>query len=142
MVREGMVAVALLRGQDVAVDPLWWTRLGPLGRLLEAPFRPSRTPLLVISIPRSGSSWVGEVLGTVPGALYLREPFNQLHLATGGERTLFRVTPGTGPDAAPAAYERAGERVFSARPTFFRRPKTSCSRRTSGRSRGAGTGVS
>lgn len=115
-----MVAVAMLRGQDVAVDPLWWTRLGPLGRLLEAPLRPHRTPLLVISIPRSGSSWVGGVLGSAPGALYLREPFNQLHLAAGGEQTLFRVAPGVGPDAAPAAYERAGECVFSARPTFPR----------------------
>jgi len=36
-----------------------------------------RPPLLVLSFPRSGSSWVGETLGVATNASYLREPVTQ-----------------------------------------------------------------
>ncbi|HZO49353.1 MAG TPA: hypothetical protein VFB26_04325 [Gaiellaceae bacterium] len=35
--------------------------------------------VLVVGVPRSGTSWVGRVLGSTPGATYLREPDNHEH---------------------------------------------------------------
>ena len=70
-------------------------------------------PLLVISIPRSGSSWVGEALGTTPGTLYLREPINQVHLAT-SEGTLIPIDPAS----PPPTYVDAAARVFARNPDF------------------------
>ncbi|WP_448250484.1 sulfotransferase domain-containing protein [Thalassotalea agariperforans] len=37
-------------------------------------------PILVVSLPRSGSSWVGKVLGSGERALYLREPITRTYL--------------------------------------------------------------
>ena len=44
-----------------------------LGRLF--PFR--KPAILLLSYPRSGSSWAGKVLGLSPDVAYLREPINQ-----------------------------------------------------------------
>lgn len=41
----------------------------------------SRVPVLVVGVPRSGSSWVGRVLGSTTGAAYLGEPDNHEHSA-------------------------------------------------------------
>lgn len=51
-----------------------WARLGAITRVLcrLAPTR--RPPVLVLSFPRSGASWVGAVLGGAPDALFLHEP--------------------------------------------------------------------
>jgi hypothetical protein len=37
----------------------------------------SRTPVLVTGAPRSGSTWVGNVLALAPGTGYVHEPFNR-----------------------------------------------------------------
>ncbi|MEO8355905.1 MAG: sulfotransferase domain-containing protein [Chloroflexota bacterium] len=37
-------------------------------------------PVLILSYPRSGSSWVGKILATSPGAAYLREPITQQYM--------------------------------------------------------------
>jgi hypothetical protein len=39
----------------------------------------SRSAVLVVGVPRSGSSWVGRVLGSTPDAVYLGEPDNHEH---------------------------------------------------------------
>jgi hypothetical protein len=39
----------------------------------------STQPVLIISMPRSGSSWVGKVLSHSTDTLYLREPISQAH---------------------------------------------------------------
>jgi hypothetical protein len=39
------------------------------------PFK--RPPILLLSYPRSGSSWIGRILSTSPDVAYLREPVNQ-----------------------------------------------------------------
>lgn len=46
------------------------------------PFR--KPPVLLLSYPRSGSSWAGKILGTSPNAVYLREPVTQPYLKKGG----------------------------------------------------------
>jgi hypothetical protein len=39
----------------------------------------THAPVLVVGVPRSGSSWVGRVLGSTPGSAYLNEPDNHQH---------------------------------------------------------------
>ncbi len=45
-------------------------------------------PILVVSFPRSGSSWLGSRLGLSSNAAYLREPINTSFLSSGGQDTL------------------------------------------------------
>jgi hypothetical protein len=54
-----------------------------VSRLLARAIRPQRPALLIVSLPRSGSSWVGHILGLSSSALYLREPINVSYLASG-----------------------------------------------------------
>ncbi len=63
--------------RDASTLPVAWSRYGRLSASL-ARLRPTAgPPVLVLSLPRSGSSWVGETLGFAPDALYLREPLSQ-----------------------------------------------------------------
>lgn len=57
--------------------PNRWVNHGPVSRLAARVIRPKGPPVLVLSIPRSGSSWVGEMLGSASDAMYLREPVTQ-----------------------------------------------------------------
>jgi hypothetical protein len=65
------------------------------------------TPVLVVGAPRSGTSWVGRVLGSTEGATYLGEPDNHEHTPFALRAKL--GVPGyfyPAPDAGAAAYER------------------------------------
>jgi Sulfotransferase domain len=68
-----------------------------LGRAL--PVR--RSPVLVLGMPRSGTTWIGRTLGEAPNALYFNEPVSEVHVAEQGRATFFEVDP----SAAPASYE-------------------------------------
>ena len=83
-------------------------RRGPPG----APIRTAG--ILIISLPRSGSSWVGSILGAAGNAIYLREPLNQNHLAAGGTGTVFEIDA----QAPPPAYAAAASAAFRAMPAF------------------------
>jgi hypothetical protein len=97
------------------LSPVPWARLGAassgLARLL-----PTRQPaVLVLSLPRSESSWVGATLGRGIDALYLREPMTQAMVqARGPGDPLLKVDPG----APPAAYARYAHRAFLGPPDF------------------------
>ena len=56
-------------------SPVRWGRFPGLTGMLARALSPAEPPVLVVSLPRSGSSWVGEVLGAAPDAMYLREPW-------------------------------------------------------------------
>jgi Sulfotransferase domain len=58
-------------------SPVAWAKHGMISRLIARAFRPTSPPVLVLTLPRSGSSWVGSMLGSAPDALYLREPLTQ-----------------------------------------------------------------
>jgi len=98
---------------------LYWARLGPVSTYLARQLKPQEPPTLVLSMPRSGSSWVGETLGHAPNALYLREPISQRHLShcrrTGREPTVvFDVDPAT----ASPVYAQAAQVAFLGLPLF------------------------
>lgn len=53
-----------------------------------AQFIPLKSPpILVLSLPRSGSSWIGATLGAAPNAIYLREPITQSLAGKSGHQT-------------------------------------------------------
>lgn len=61
--------------------PVNWARWGVVSSFLARKLKTAAPPILVFSLPRSGSSWVGEILGNASNALYLREPMTQSNLA-------------------------------------------------------------
>ena len=71
-------------GLGRGVSPVRWARWGPLSRVLGAVVPLARPAVLILSLPRSGSSWVGSVLGRSGASLYLREPMTQTTLAVEG----------------------------------------------------------
>lgn len=50
-------------------------------------------PVLVLSFPRSGSSWLGAKLALSANSAYLREPINSEFLSLGGRNTLKSIIP-------------------------------------------------
>lgn len=71
-----------------------WARFGVLSKLLSAVNPYQRPPVLIISIPRSGSSWVGETLGFAQNAMYLHEPINQsYHQSSADKESIFYIEP-------------------------------------------------
>ena len=75
----------MVNAQRVAA-PVPWARSKTLSQLLINFIRPRQPTVLVLSLPRSGSSWAGEALGCAIDALYLREPVTQ------SDHTLHRLT--------------------------------------------------
>ncbi|MBK9093899.1 MAG: sulfotransferase [Anaerolineae bacterium] len=97
-----------------AASPVWWARWGPLSAWLAASRPPLSPPILLLSFPRSGSSWLGETLGQAANALYLREPINLSYQADGGRGTVVEIDP-----ARPLpAYRLAATRAFHGIPAF------------------------
>jgi Sulfotransferase domain len=50
------------------------SKLPLIGELIGATFPALAPPVLIVSLPRSGSSWIGGILGATESSLYLREP--------------------------------------------------------------------
>lgn len=60
--------------------PVNWVGYGPITEWLGAYFSTKTPPTLILSLPRSGSSWVGDVLGHANDSMYLREPITQSNM--------------------------------------------------------------
>jgi hypothetical protein len=114
-----------LRFATERVSPVPWANLPGLRGWLARQFPTAGPPVLVVSLPRSGSSWVGEELDLSPDALYLREPLTQAYLARvrGTVPVEFEVDP----DHPPSAYRAAANAAFAGLPAFpagvVRRPE-------------------
>jgi hypothetical protein len=97
--------------------PVWWGRVRPLSFLIAKCFKISGPPLLILSLPRCGSSWVGEILGSASNALYLREPLTQSILAANesshSEIYINPITP-------LRSYKHFADMAFSGLPVFNR----------------------
>ncbi len=88
-----------------------WARFGPLSGFIARRVPTLRPPLLLLAFPRSGSGWVGEILGSAENALYLREPLSQgLNVRNGRKGTVTLQVD--------AAYGRDMERAFLWLPAF------------------------
>lgn len=94
--------------------PVRWARFGRLSLLAAKVVKPLAPPVLIISLPRSGSSWVGEILGSAANALYLREPINQSVIAAEGEAPLIPIDP----ERVGSVYALAADYAFSGLPLF------------------------
>jgi hypothetical protein len=86
------------------------------GELTAASVPVKRPPVLVTSLPRSGSSWIGGILGMSGGALYLREPMTQTYLKRFNQRgaPFFEWSM----CRAPEVYARAAADAFRGLPRF------------------------
>ena len=98
-------------------SPVLWANWGRFSEYLAKKIPPQKPPVVVLSMPRSGSSWVGEILGLSPNSLYLREPITQTFLRTRE----------TGPSffeiheyKLPSTYEQSAAHVFLGLPLFNR----------------------
>jgi hypothetical protein len=74
-------------------SPVLWARWGVFSRWLARIIPPQIPPILVLSLPRSGSTWVGEIVGYSSRALYLREPVGQGSPVLLGRGTVFAGLP-------------------------------------------------
>jgi len=99
----------------VPYSPVRWANLGPVRHLLSRAIPSASPAILIVSIPRSGSSWVGNFLGTAKDALYLREPINQTYLGeTGSTPSVFEVKAAK----LPQAYQAFTASAFAGLPVF------------------------
>lgn len=78
--------------------------------------RPRQPAVLVLSLPRSGSSWVGEALGCAVDALYLREPVTQSDRLFYDLGTVFAIDS---PDL-DARYQSPADKAYAGWPDFER----------------------
>lgn len=76
-------------------SPVDWAGLGVTSRWIGRWVPPLAPPLLILSLPRSGSSWAGEILGHADNALYLREPLTQHALQFDGAHGALRFQTAT-----------------------------------------------
>ncbi len=85
----------------------------PLGTFFGTHLRPmQKPPVLLISFPRSGSSWIGQLLATASNAAYLHEPINRS--CRDANRPL---ASGDTPECNPVAM-RTARLAFSGIPDF------------------------
>src|SRR5205085_5348017 len=75
------------------------------------PISPS---VLILSMPRSGSSWLGDTMGRASDALYLREPINQVSISHGKTDALIPVDAA----APPADFQESADQAFAGLPKF------------------------
>ncbi|MCG2769117.1 MAG: sulfotransferase [Anaerolineae bacterium] len=111
---EGRTHTKAAAGEKRHGSPILWARWGSISKLIAQRLRPQQPPTLVLSLPRSGSSWVGETLGRADNALYLREPVTQSDQSFYYKGTVFSPDE---PDVA-ASYQMLADRAFSGCPDF------------------------
>ena len=96
-------------------SPVWWANFGPVSRYLANRIKPLSPPVVILSLPRSGSSWVGEIMGLSPTALYLREPITHTYLNRHPTSpSEFELDT----NKVPKTYETCATQVFKGYPLF------------------------
>jgi hypothetical protein len=81
--------------------PITWAKLPVLRDVVGAVLPPRAPAIWVISMPRSGSSWLGSILAAHPRTLYFREPITEVFLR---QRKLY--------DAAESEIDTPGRRAL------------------------------
>ncbi len=108
---EGTVRAKVSKAFRYFCYTVWWSRLRPVREYIAARTPLLQPPVLVLSLPRSGSSWVGDVLGAAPDALYLHEPLTQTF------RSGPTLVEPDDPAVAPV-YRAAADDAFAGIPRF------------------------
>ena len=81
----------------------------------------SLPPVVLLSYPRSGSSWAGKILATSPQFAYLREPITQPYMKKyGGQRPVF-LTEDDHPDIT--TYKHLADNALIINMIFYLSPK-------------------
>ncbi|TFI60298.1 sulfotransferase [Sphingomonas parva] len=96
------------------LSPVWWANLGPFSAFIAKRSVPQLQPLLIVSHPRSGSTWVGRTLGRSASALYLHEPLTLSHLQRDPGSPVFAFAAGL----PPPLYAGAASAAAIALPAF------------------------
>ena len=98
--------------------PVLWARFGAVSMLIARQFPLKSPPLLILSMPRSGSSWIGNVLGLSKSAAYLFEPISKSHSRRTGNKniTVFEILP----ENIPLSYKSAADNTFTGIPAFLK----------------------
>ncbi len=109
-----MIPDSLDQYPDKKIYNVRWARWGWISEWLATSIKPLQPSILILSLPRSGSSWVGKILGSASNAIYLREPINQSYLTYIEEETLFYINP----DNPLKAYKKFADRAFMGLPAF------------------------
>jgi hypothetical protein len=94
--------------------PIRWAKLGVLARVIGNVVRMMEPSVLLISLPRSGSSWIGHILGSAPDAAYLREPVSRSYVPPERGRAVFEVDCNN----PPVAYRKVADVAFASVPRF------------------------
>ncbi len=94
-------------------NPVWWAGFGGLSRMIGRLLPVSGPPIVVMSLPRSGSSWMGSTTALSPNALYLREPLTRTKDKPPSVLPL-RGIP------LPEEYDQAAKLAFAGLPMFPR----------------------
>jgi len=97
-------------------SPVLWARWGSISRAIAQGLKARGPAVLILSLPRSGSSWIGETLGRAINALYLREPVTQGDRAFYYKGTVFSPEE---PDVAES-YRTLADKAFMGWPDFGR----------------------
>lgn len=94
-----------------------WARHGRASFALAALVPVRRPPILVLGMPRSGTTWVGRTFGAAPNALYLNEPISEVHVAEHKGATFFEIDPANPPETYvwPARFAARGVPAFGPR---------------------------
>lgn len=93
-----------------------WAQFGFLSRALGRVSPLEGPPILVTSLPRSGSSWVGDVLGGAHNALHLQEPLAQSLMTYDSKFpvSVFEISAGSPPWPCPVI----ADYIFEGLPIF------------------------
>ena len=98
------------------ISPVWWANFGPLSDRLATRFPMQQPPILLVAFPRSGSSWLGRLLGYASNVCYLREPITQARRRWHSD--VQHAVTDAGFEQAPPYYRRYADRAFAGCPAF------------------------
>ncbi len=101
-------------------DDHWvrWAHLPGARAAARARTEGAARPILLIGLPRGGTSWLGQVLGGATGAAYLREPLTQ---SRPPRPEGWGWVEGLGADGPDEQLRSAAEDAFAGLPRFARR---------------------
>ncbi len=115
MIKKDTIYKIIPKSMKFYILRFWFLLNNPL--LLFSLRRNSATSktLLILSLPRSGSSWVGDILGSANNARYLREPITQtFHQKSQLRQTVFELNA----CSKKALYLKSIQAAFTGFPKF------------------------